>query len=88
MQKNQSKEQLNQNETAIQRKKSKFGVPLGDDGIWLAGPTGTVLSGEKQSDKQIAKLWGARRMLLAEHLLVFKKLGPIWDQDDESDNSN
>ncbi len=52
------------------------GYPIGDDGLWLSGHTH---SSESTTDRALATKFGKRRALLAKHLHVFRKLGPIPD---------
>jgi len=54
------------------------GYPIGDDGLWLSGHTH---SSESETERFLATKFGMRRALLAKHLNVFRKLGPIPDDD-------
>jgi hypothetical protein len=49
------------------------GAPIGTDGIWLDGSTVATEATDIMSSLQFAK----RRSLLAKHLLVLRKKGPI-----------
>jgi hypothetical protein len=52
------------------------GYPIGDDGLWLSGHTHSL---ESDTEKFLLTKFGIRRALLAKHLHVFWKLGPIPD---------
>ena len=49
------------------------GAPIGTDGIWLDGNTVATEATDVMLSLQFAK----RRSLLAKHLLVLRKKGPI-----------
>ncbi len=49
------------------------GAPMGNDGIWLDGET--VLT--EVTDKTLSMQFAKRRSLLAKHLRVLRKNGPI-----------
>ena len=47
----------------------------GNDGLWLSGHTVNV--DNNATDRQLSIQFGTRRKLLVNHLHVFKKKGPI-----------
>ena len=51
------------------------GAPLGEDGVWLDGPTTPPSNGA--SDRMDTFWFGQRRTLLATHLKVFREKAPI-----------
>ena len=51
------------------------GAPIGTDGIWLDGNTIATEATDVMQSLQFAK----KRSLLAKHLLVLRKKGPIDD---------
>jgi hypothetical protein len=51
------------------------GAPIGSDGVWLDGNTVAHEATDMMQSMQFAK----RRSLLAKHLYVFRKQGPIRD---------
>ena len=52
-----------------------LGYPICNDGLWLSGHTVNV--DNNPTDRQLSIQFGTRRKLLANHLCVFKKKGPI-----------
>ena len=51
------------------------GYPIDNGGLWLDGHTVNV--DNNLTDRQLSIQFGTRRKLLANHLCVFKKKGPI-----------
>jgi hypothetical protein len=51
------------------------GYPIGNDGLWLSGHTVNV--DNNATNRLLLIQFGMRRKLLANHLCVFKKKGPI-----------
>ena len=51
------------------------GAPIGSDGVWLDGNTVAPEATDLMQSMQFAK----RRSLLAKHLYVLRKQGPILD---------
>jgi hypothetical protein len=51
------------------------GAPIGMDGVWLDGNTAATEATDVMKSMQFAK----RRSLLAKHLYVLRKDGPIFD---------
>ncbi len=51
------------------------GYPIGHDGLWLSGHTVNV--DNNATNRLLSIQFGMRRKLLANHLHVFKKKGPI-----------
>ena len=51
------------------------GYPIGDDGLWLSRHTYSM----ERDTERFAIKFGLQRALLAKHLHVFQKLGPIPD---------
>ncbi len=52
------------------------GYPIGNGGLWLSGHS-TVNVDNNPTDRQLLIQFGMRRKLLANHLRVFRKKGPI-----------
>jgi hypothetical protein len=53
------------------------GAPIGLDGVWLDGNT----VAPEATDLLQSMMFAKRRRLLAKHLNVFRKQGPICDND-------
>jgi len=50
------------------------GAPMGDDGIWLSGPRDAE---PEETDCLLSMQFEQRRILLVNHLYLFRKLGNI-----------
>ena len=63
-------DQMDRNQVQVGR-----GAPIGLNGVWLDGNTVAHEATDMMQSMQFAK----RRSLLAKHLYVFRKKGPILD---------
>ena len=52
------------------------GAPVGDDGVWLSGPT-EVEPNNNDTDRILSEEFAQRRSQLVEHLRLFRRIGAI-----------